>query len=45
MGDRTEIWQNRILLGDTEVTGAIRQGCTGSQQLFVMLFISLLTGL
>ena len=37
VGDRTEVWQNRILEGDTEVTGGIRHGCTGSPQLFVMV--------
>ena len=37
MGDKTEIWRNGILVGDTEVTGGIRQGCTGSPQLFVMV--------
>ena len=37
MGDRTEVWRNGILAGDTEVTGEIRQGCTGSPQLFVMV--------
>ena len=37
VGNRTEIWQNGILVGDTEVTGGIRQGCTGSPQLFVMV--------
>ena len=37
MGDRTEVWRNGILVGDKEVTGLIRQGCTGSPQLFVMI--------
>ena len=37
VGDRTEVWQNGILVGDTEVTGDIIQGCTGSPQLFVMV--------
>ena len=40
MGDRQEMWRsNGILVGDTdtEVTGGIRQGCTGSPQLFVMV--------
>ena len=26
VGDRIEIWQNGILVGDTELTGEIRQG-------------------
>ena len=37
MGDTTDIWRNGKLVGDTEVTSGIRQGCTGSPQLFVML--------
>ena len=37
MGDRTEIWRNGEVLGETEVTSGIRQGCTGSPQLFVMV--------
>ena len=39
VGDRTEVWRNGILVGDTEVTGGIRQGCTGSPQLFVMVMV------
>ena len=31
-----EIWRNGKGVGDTEVTSGIRQGCTGSPQLFVM---------
>ena len=31
------VWRNGILVGDTEVTSGIRQGCTGSPQLFVMV--------
>ena len=37
VGDRTEVWRNGVLVGDTEVTGGIRHGCTGSPQLFVMV--------
>ena len=37
MGDTTEIWRNSKVVGDTEVTSGIRQGCTGSPQLFVMV--------
>ena len=37
MGDTTEIWRNGKVIGDTEVTRGIRQGCTGSPQLFVMV--------
>ena len=37
MGDTTEIWRNGKVIGDTEVTSGIRQGCTGSPQLFVMV--------
>ena len=38
MGDTTEIWRNgKLVGGDTEVTSGIRQGCTGSPQLFVMV--------
>ena len=29
----TEVWRNGILVGDTEATGGIRQGCTWSPQL------------
>ena len=31
------VWRNGILVGDTEVTGGVRQGCTGSPQLLVMV--------
>ena len=37
MGDRTEIWRNGKVVGDTEVTSGIRQGCTGSPKHFVMV--------
>ena len=37
VGDGTEIWRDGILVGDVEVTGGIRQGCTGSPQLFVIV--------
>ena len=37
MGDTTEIWRNGKVVGDTEVRSGIRQGCTGSPQLFVMV--------
>ena len=37
MGDTTEIRRNGKLVGDTEVTSGIRQGCTGLPQLFVMV--------
>ena len=37
MGDTTEIWRNGKLVGETEVTSGIRQGCTGTPQLFVMV--------
>ena len=33
----TEIWRGGQRMGDTEVTGGIRQGCMGSPQLFVMV--------
>ena len=36
-GDRTEIWRNREVLREMEVTSGIRQGCTGSPQFFVMV--------
>ena len=36
-GDTTEIWINGKVVGDTEVTRGIRQGCTASPQLFVMV--------
>ena len=37
MGDTTEIWRNGKVVGGTEVTSGIRQGCTGSPQHFVMV--------
>ena len=37
MGDTTEIWRNGKVVGDTEVTSGIRQGCTGLPQLFLMV--------
>ena len=37
VGDRTEVWRNGEMLGETEVTNGIRQRCTGSLQLFVMI--------
>ena len=37
MGDPTEIWRNGKVVLDTEITSGIRQGCTGSPQLFVMV--------
>ena len=37
VGDKTEIWQNGILVGVIEVTGGIRQGCAGSPQMFVIV--------
>ena len=37
IGDTTEIRRNGKLVGNTEVTSGIRQGCTGSPQLFVMV--------
>ena len=37
VGDRTHIWRNGILVGDTEVTHEIRQGCTGSPKCFEIL--------
>ena len=36
-GDSTEIWRYGEVLGETEVKSGIRQGCTGSPQLFVMV--------
>ena len=35
--DGTEICPNGILVCDAEATGGIRQGCTGSLQLFVIV--------
>ena len=37
MGDTTEIWRNGKVVGDTEITSGMSQGCTGSPQLFVMV--------
>ena len=36
-GDRTEIWREGVRMGELEVRSGIRQGCTGSPQLFVMV--------
>ena len=36
-GDKTEIWLDERRMGETEVTTGIRQGCTGSPQLFIMV--------
>ena len=36
-GDRTEIFRDGRRMGQTDVTRGIRQGCTGSPQLFVMV--------
>ena len=36
-GDDTEINVNGELMGNTEVRNGIRQGCTGSPQLFLMV--------
>ena len=36
-GDETEIWREGEMMGELEIKSGIRQGCTGSPQLFVML--------
>ena len=36
-GDCTEIFEGELRVGQMEVSNGIRQGCTGSPQLFVMI--------
>ena len=36
-GDRTEIYREGMLMGEVELRNGIRQGCTGSPRLFVMV--------
>ena len=35
--DKTEIWRNNKMVGETVITNGIRQGCTGSPQLFNLI--------
>ena len=35
--DKTEIWRNNKMVGEAVITNGIRQGCTGSPQLFNLI--------
>ena len=37
MGDKTETWKNREVLGETVVTSGIRQECTGSPKTIMIM--------
>ena len=44
-GDKTKICRNGKEIGEIEITSGIRQGCTGSPQLFIMVVQHIIEGI